>query len=53
MYTKVVYKITTDPEEIKLLEEALAKAGLISALEKLDHSDLLGSDEKNDITAMR
>ncbi len=54
LYTKVVYKITTDPDEIKLLEEALAKAGLLSALETLDSSDQLGSDEKkNDMTAMR
>jgi len=34
IYHKVVYKITTDSEEIKLLEEALEKNGLIAALEE-------------------
>ncbi|WP_042163724.1 AAA family ATPase [Paenibacillus gorillae] len=33
LYHKVIYKITTDPEEIKILEEALEKHGLIASLE--------------------
>ncbi|NBC68305.1 AAA domain-containing protein [Paenibacillus sacheonensis] len=33
LYVKVMYKITTDPEEIKLLEEALEKHGLLAKLQ--------------------
>lgn len=33
LYHKVIYKITTDSEEIKLLEEALEKHSLIASLE--------------------
>ncbi|NEZ41279.1 AAA family ATPase [Paenibacillus alvei] len=33
LYHKVIYKITTDDEEIKILEEALEKHGLLAALE--------------------
>ncbi|RKN75801.1 AAA family ATPase [Paenibacillus ginsengarvi] len=33
LYYKVIYKITTDSEEIKLLEEALEKSGLIGRLD--------------------
>ncbi|REK75598.1 AAA family ATPase [Paenibacillus paeoniae] len=33
LYYKVIYKMTTDPEEIIILEEALEKHGLIAALE--------------------
>ncbi|MBO7742700.1 AAA family ATPase [Paenibacillus sp. MWE-103] len=36
LYTKVIYKISTDPEEVKLLEEALAQGGLFRELEDLD-----------------
>lgn len=32
LYHKVIYKITTDPEEIAILEEALKAQGLIEAL---------------------
>ncbi|QHT61458.1 AAA domain-containing protein [Paenibacillus lycopersici] len=32
LYPKVVYKLTTDPEEIKLLEAALEQRGLFAAL---------------------
>lgn len=46
LYTKVVYKITTDPEEIRLLEDALAKAGLIAALDSLQASGALAADVK-------
>ncbi|NOV00583.1 AAA family ATPase [Paenibacillus planticolens] len=34
LYHKVIYKITTDSEEIKLLEEALEKQGLMASLEE-------------------
>lgn len=34
LYHKVIYKITTDSEEIKLLEEALEKHGLMAGLEE-------------------
>ncbi|MBG9789837.1 AAA family ATPase [Brevibacillus laterosporus] len=34
LYHKVIYKITTDSEEIKLLEEALNNHGLIASLEE-------------------
>ncbi|WP_289140396.1 AAA family ATPase [uncultured Brevibacillus sp.] len=34
LYHKVIYKITTDSEEIKLLEEALKNHGLFTALEE-------------------
>ncbi|WP_079911592.1 AAA family ATPase [Paenibacillus sp. 32352] len=36
LYYKVIYKITTDSEEIKLLEEALQSNGLLSGLEELE-----------------
>ncbi|WP_028548551.1 AAA family ATPase [Paenibacillus sp. UNC451MF] len=36
LYHKVIYKITTDSEEIKLLEEALKSHGLLAGLEKVD-----------------
>ncbi|GGG51887.1 AAA family ATPase [Paenibacillus radicis (ex Gao et al. 2016)] len=35
LYHKVIYKITTDPEEIKILEDALEKHGLIAGLEDI------------------
>ncbi|MBB3114486.1 MoxR-like ATPase [Paenibacillus phyllosphaerae] len=36
MYHKVIYKMTTDPDEIKLLEEALRSRGLMAQLEQLE-----------------
>lgn len=36
LYYKVIYKITTDSDEIKLLEDALHREGLIESLEQLD-----------------
>ncbi|MFC4812872.1 cobaltochelatase CobT-related protein [Paenibacillus sp. GCM10023250] len=33
MYPKVIYKISTDPEDVKLMEEALAQQGLFDELE--------------------
>jgi MoxR-like ATPase len=34
LYHKVIYKITTDPEEILILEEALLNHGLLASLEE-------------------
>ncbi|MBH0328435.1 ATPase [Brevibacillus brevis] len=36
LYHKVIYKITTDSEEIKLLEEALKNHGLLASLEEAE-----------------
>ncbi|TMV52301.1 ATPase [Paenibacillus mesophilus] len=36
LYHKVIYKITTDSEEIKLLEEALHSKGLLTGLEEVE-----------------
>ncbi|NQX64770.1 AAA family ATPase [Paenibacillus alba] len=36
LYHKVIYKITTDSEEIKLLEEALKKHGLLASLDEVE-----------------
>lgn len=36
LYHKVIYKITTDPEEIKLLEEALKSNGLLADLDEIE-----------------
>lgn len=36
LYHKVLYKITTDSEEIKLLEEALKGHGLLEGLDEID-----------------
>ncbi|MBP1995514.1 AAA family ATPase [Paenibacillus eucommiae] len=36
LYHKVIYKITTDSEEIKLLEEALNNHGLLAGLDKVE-----------------
>ncbi len=36
LYHKVIYKITTDPEEISILEEALKSQGLTADLEELE-----------------
>ncbi|SMG57707.1 AAA family ATPase [Paenibacillus aquistagni] len=44
LYHKVIYKITTDSEEIKLLEEALNRHGLLESLEQLEK--LLKKNEK-------
>lgn len=36
LYHKVIYKMTTDPDEINLLEQALIKSGLKASLEDLE-----------------
>ncbi|NMF00865.1 AAA family ATPase [Aneurinibacillus aneurinilyticus] len=48
LYHKVIYKITTDSEEIKLLEEALEKHGLFTSLE-----ETLFEVKKNEIVTMQ
>lgn len=35
LYHKVIYKITTDPDEIVILEQALSKHGMLSELEEI------------------
>lgn len=44
LYHKVIYKITTDPEEIIILEEALQQHGLIARLDEVQ-SDLQKKNE--------
>lgn len=36
MYHKVIYKITTDPDEISILEQALSAGGLIEQLDQVE-----------------
>lgn len=52
LYHKVIYKITTDSEEIGLLEEALEKQGLFADLEKV-RSELAKPKKGNDATEIR
>lgn len=51
LYHKVIYKITTDSEEIKLLEEALKNHGLFAALEEVsvDEKKKRNRDEEVEI----
>ncbi|WP_099467448.1 AAA family ATPase [Konateibacter massiliensis] len=35
LYYKVIYKITTDPDEIALLEQAMSRHGMLEALEEV------------------
>lgn len=42
MYHKVIYKITTDPEEISILEQALSAKGFMERLEQLDQTQMRG-----------
>ncbi|OBZ19411.1 ATPase [Bacillus sp. FJAT-27264] len=48
LYHKVIYKITTDAEEIKILEEALEKHGLLTSLDTVT----TGEVKKNENLAM-
>lgn len=36
LYHKVIYKITTDPEEISILEDALQSQGLLDSIDELE-----------------
>lgn len=40
LYHKVIYKITTDPDEIKILEEALSSSGILKELEDIAAKEL-------------
>ena len=37
LYQKVIYKITTDSDEIKILEESLSKQGIMEELDKISN----------------
>lgn len=47
MYNKVLYKITTDPQELAILEKALISHGLKDKLEELEIICNFSSDEEN------
>lgn len=47
MYHKVMYKITTDPGEISILEEALSAKGLLEQLEQLTQTQAQGQERQN------
>ena len=53
LYHKVIYKMTTDPDEITLLEQALIKSGLKEALEDAEyhHSQSKNNGEELEIRA--
>lgn len=46
LYHKVIYKLTTDPEAIKLLEDALAGRGLLQAFEEADEDSKAASAKR-------
>lgn len=48
LYHKVIYKITTDSEEIKILEDALRNHGLLASLE-----EIASEVKKNEIVTMQ
>lgn len=47
LYYKVLYKITTDLQELAILEHALINRGLIDRLKELDTIDFSNSDGEN------
>lgn len=47
LYYKVLYKITTDPQELAILEQALASHGLTDKLEELDSTYHSHSEGEN------
>lgn len=47
MYHKVIYKITTDPGEISILEQALSVKGLLEQLEQMEQVQTLSQDIQN------
>ena len=51
LYHKVIYKMTTDPDEITILEQALAKAGLKMALEGIECHHCQRNGEELEIRA--
>ncbi len=49
LYHKVIYKITTDPDEIIILEQALSKHGMLSELEELSQRRIKPNGEVMEI----
>ncbi len=47
MYHKVIYKITTDPEEISILEQALFVKGLLKQLDQLEQTQAHRQESQN------
>lgn len=47
LYHKVLYKMTTDPQELAILEQALESHGLIAKLDQLDEMNHFSSNGAN------
>lgn len=47
MYHKVIYKITTDPEELSILEQALSAKGLLEQLDQLEQTQAHRQESQN------
>ena len=47
MYHKVIYKITTDPEELAILEQALSAKGLLEQLDQLEQTQAHRQESQN------
>lgn len=47
MYYKVIYKITTAPDEISVLEQALLSKGLLEQLEQIEAAQSLGQKKQS------
>lgn len=51
LYHKVIYKITTDSEELNILEDAMKKENILNKLEELSKNNL--SEENKDIMEIK
>lgn len=51
LYHKVLYKMTTDPDEIAILEQALTKSGLKTSLEGIEYHHSRSNGEELEIRA--
>ena len=51
LYHKVIYKMTTDPDEIAILEQSLSESGLKTALEGIEYHHNQGNGEAVEIRA--
>lgn len=49
LYHKVIYKITTDPDEIVILEQALSRHGMLSELEEIPKQQIKTNGEVMEI----
>lgn len=49
LYNKVIYKITTDPDEIVILEQALSNHGMLSELEEISERRIKTNSEVMEI----